>query len=59
MAFCLVPLLSSGSYGETLVQLLYEAASGNTAAVKDTDTGCQWYTAENCGDAEIAQNLYE
>ena len=39
--------------GETLVQLLYDAASGNTAAVKDTDTGCQWYTAENCGDAEI------
>lgn len=45
--------------GETLVQLLYDAATGNTAAVKDTDTGCQWYTAENCGDAEIAQNLYE
>jgi len=45
--------------GETLVQLLYDAASGNTAAVKDTDTGCQWYTAENCEDPDIAQNLYE
>ncbi len=45
--------------GETLVQLLYDAATGNTSAVVDTDTGCQWYTAENCEDAEIAQNLYE
>ena len=45
--------------GETLVQLMYDAATGNTAAVKDTDTGCQWYTAENCEDPEIAQNLYE
>ena len=45
--------------GETLVQLLYDAATGNTSAVVDTDTGCQWYTAENCEDPEIAQNLYE
>lgn len=45
--------------GETLVQLLYDAATGNTSAVVDTDTGCQWYTAENCEDAEISQNLYE
>ena len=45
--------------GETLVQLLYDAATGNTSAVVDTDTGCQWYTAENCEDPSIAQNLYE
>ncbi len=45
--------------GETLVQLLYDAATGNTSAVVDTDTGCQWYTADNCEDAEISQNLYE
>lgn len=45
--------------GETLVQLLYDAATGNTSAVVDTDTGCQWYTADNCEDPEISQNLYE
>ena len=45
--------------GETLVQLMYDAATGNTSAVVDTDTGCQWYTAENCEDPSIAQNLYE
>jgi ribose transport system substrate-binding protein len=43
--------------GEVLVQTLYDAALGN--AVSDTDTGCQWYTAENMDDEEIAQNLYE
>lgn len=43
--------------GETLVQLLYDAASGKEVA--DTDTGCQWYTAENMNDEEIAQNLYD
>ena len=34
-----------------------EAASGEEVA--DTDTGCQWYTAENIDDPEIAQNLYD
>lgn len=43
--------------GETLVQLLYDAASGKDVA--DTDTGCQWYTAENMNNEEIAQNLYD
>ena len=43
--------------GEQLVQTLYDAASGKE--VSDIDTGCQWYTAENLEDPEIAQNLYE
>ena len=43
--------------GEVLVQTMYDAVMGN--AVADTDTGCQWYTAENIEDPEIAQNLYE
>ncbi len=43
--------------GEILVQTMYDAVMGNT--VSDTDTGCQWYTAENIEDPEIAQNLYE
>ena len=43
--------------GETLVELLVAAAQGET--VEDVDTGCQWYTAENMDDPEIAQNLYE
>ncbi len=43
--------------GEVLVQTLYDAATGKDVA--DTDTGCQWYTAENADNAEIAQNLYE
>jgi len=43
--------------GEVLVETLYAAATGGT--VSDTDTGCQWYTAENIDDPEIAQNLYE
>lgn len=43
--------------GETLVELLVAAAQGET--VEDVDTGCQWYTAENIDDPEIAQNLYE
>ena len=42
--------------GEILVQTMYDAAMGNT--VSDTDTGCQWYTAENIEDPEILQNLY-
>lgn len=43
--------------GEKIVELLYAAANGET--VEDVDTGCQWYTAENMKDEEIAQNLYE
>lgn len=43
--------------GEKIVELLYAAANGET--VEDVDTGCQWYTAENMQDEEIAQNLYE
>ena len=43
--------------GEKLVELMYAAANGE--AVEDTDTGCQWYTAENMESEEIAQNLYD
>ena len=43
--------------GEYLVETLVKAANGET--VEDIDTGCQWYTAENMDDPEIAQNLYE
>lgn len=43
--------------GESVIELLHAAASGETVA--DVDTGCQWYTAENIDDPEIAQNLYE
>ncbi|HOO28321.1 MAG TPA: substrate-binding domain-containing protein, partial [Lachnospiraceae bacterium] len=43
--------------GEALVQALYDAASGKE--VSDVDTGCQWYTADNMDDEEIAQNLYD
>ena len=43
--------------GEKLVETLVAAANGET--VEDIDTGCQWYTAENMDDPEIAQNLYE
>ena len=43
--------------GEKIVELLYAAANGET--VEDVDTGCQWYTAENMKDEEIAQNLYD
>ena len=43
--------------GEYLVETLVAAANGET--VEDIDTGCQWYTAENMDDPEIAQNLYE
>lgn len=42
--------------GEILVQTLYDAAQGKT--VSDTDTGCQWYTAENIDNPEIWDNLY-
>ena len=43
--------------GEKLVELLYAAANGESVA--DTDTGCQWYTADNMNNEEIAQNLYD
>ena len=43
--------------GEAVVELLHAVASGET--VSDVDTGCQWYTAANIDDPEIAQNLYE
>ena len=43
--------------GEAVIELLHAVASGETVA--DVDTGCQWYTAENIDDPEIAQNLYE
>lgn len=43
--------------GSALVQALYDTASGKE--VKDVDTGCQWYTAENMDNQEIAQNLYD
>ena len=31
----------------------------NGEAVADVDTGCQWYTAENMNNEEIAPNLYD
>lgn len=43
--------------GEKLVDLLVQAANGESVA--DTDTGCQWYNADNIENAEIAQNLYD
>jgi len=43
--------------GEKLVELCVAAANGEP--VEDVDTGCQWYTAENMNDPEIAQNLYD
>lgn len=43
--------------GETVVELACKAAKGEP--VEDVDTGCQWYTADNMEDPEIAQNLYD
>ena len=43
--------------GEALVDTLVKAANGE--AVADVDTGCQWYTAENMDNDEIAINLYD
>lgn len=43
--------------GETVVELCVKAANGES--VSDVDTGCQWYTADNMEDEEIAQNLYD
>ena len=43
--------------GEALVDTMVKAANGE--AVEDVDTGCQWYTAENMDNEEIAINLYD
>lgn len=43
--------------GQAVIQQLYNAATGGT--VEDVDTGCQWFTADNMDDPEIAQNLYD
>jgi ABC-type sugar transport system, periplasmic component len=43
--------------GAAVVDLCVAAANGE--AVADVDTGCQWYTAENMNDADIAVNLYD
>ena len=43
--------------GKAVVELCVKAANGEP--VEDVDTGCQWYTAENMEDAEIAINLYD
>ncbi|MFV0529506.1 MAG: ABC transporter substrate-binding protein [Lachnospiraceae bacterium] len=45
------------SIGRKTVELAVAAAKGET--VEDVDTGCQWYTADNMDDAEIAPNLYD
>ena len=43
--------------GAAVIDLLTMAANGEE--VGDVDTGCQWYTADNMDDPEIAQNLYD
>lgn len=43
--------------GTKLIDLL--AAAAAKQPVKDTDTGCQFYTAKNIKDQAIAQNLYD
>ena len=43
--------------GEALVDTMVKAANGEP--VEDIDTGCQWYTAENMNDEDIAINLYD
>ena len=43
--------------GAALVDTMVKAANGE--AVEDVDTGCQWYTAENMEDPDIAINLYD
>ena len=43
--------------GAAVIDLLTMAANGEEVA--DVDTGCQWYTADNMEDPEIAQNLYD
>lgn len=43
--------------GYQAVELAVKAAKGET--VKDVDTGCKWYTAENMDDEDIKTSLYE
>lgn len=43
--------------GEKLIDLMLASAKGEE--VGDTDTGCQFYTAENIESEEISQNLYD
>lgn len=43
--------------GYKTVELCVKAAKGE--AVADVDTGCQWYTAENMDEPNIAPNLYD
>ncbi|MBQ8111418.1 MAG: substrate-binding domain-containing protein [Clostridia bacterium] len=43
--------------GAALVDTLVKAANGEE--VSDVETGCQWYTAENMNDEDIAINLYD
>lgn len=43
--------------GSVLVDLLAAASEGKS--VKDTDTGCAFYTSANISNPEIAQNLYD
>ena len=43
--------------GKDLIDLL--AASAEGKSVKNTDTGCQFYTKDNIASTEVAQNLYD
>lgn len=43
--------------GFKTVELCVKAARGE--AVSDVDTGCQWYTAANMDEPQIAPNLYD
>ena len=43
--------------GRKTVELAVKAAKGEP--VEDVDTGCQWYTADNMDDENIAPNLYD
>lgn len=45
------------SIGRNTVELAVKAAKGES--VSDVDTGCQWYTAKNMDDKNIAPNLYD
>lgn len=45
------------SIGRKTVELAVKAAKGES--VSDVDTGCQWYTADNMEDENIAPNLYD
>jgi len=45
------------SIGSVLIDLL--ASSAENKSVKDTDTGCSFYTSANIDKQEISQNLYD